>query len=298
MEKLTMNYRALGKTGIKVSAVGIETHQWSGMGGRFFSVKNVRAILKRAEKSGITFIDTGECYFFHAAERLIGEALGNNRKRWIIATKFGHISKPREVVPAWTAEDIKRQLDDSLRALSTSCIDLYQAHLNSPEDALHIRENMHGIGAVLREAKRARKIHIVGICVGDDDIFDEKGELLKSVVKEWGVESVQVLYSRLDKRAEKYIFPITKKYKLGIIARAPLAKGYLSTRFKPTNKTYDAKRMAEVEKIKTTEVPVGVDLSEWAIAWCLKTNNISTVVPGCSAPEQIDSTVRASTIRI
>lgn len=293
-----MNYRTLGKTDIKVSVVGIETHQWSGMGGRFFSVQDIRAILKRAEKSGINFIDTGECYFFHAAERLIGEAFGKHRNKWIIATKFGHISKPKEIIPAWTAEEIQKQLNDSLRALNTDYIDLYQAHLNSPEDVRHIRENMSDIGAVLREEKRAGTICAVGICVGDDDIFDEKGEILKKAIKEWEVESVHVLYNRLDLRAEKYIFPIAKKYKLGVITRIPLAKGYLSTRFKPTNKTYDAKHMAEVEKIKKTEVPAGVDLSEWAIAWCIKNPLVSTVVPGCSTPEQIDSTVRASTIRL
>lgn len=293
-----MEYRTLGKTGIKVSVVGIETHQWSGMGGRFFSVKDIRAILKRAEKFGITFIDTGECYFFHAAERLIGDALGKNRKKWIIATKFGHVSTPKEIIPAWTAEDIQKQLDDSLRALNASCIDLYQAHLNSSEDAKHIRENMSGIGAVLRKARHAGKIRVVGICLGDNALFDERGEFLKRAVKEWGIESVQVLYNRLDRGAEKYIFPLAKKYKLGVVTRVPLAKGYLSTRFKPTNKTYDVKRMAEVENIKQKEVPAGADLSEWAIAWCLKNPLISTVVPGCSAPEHIDSTVRASTIRV
>lgn len=295
---MTMNYRTLGKTGMKVSVVGIETHQWSGMGGKFFSVIDIRAIVKRAEKAGINLIDTGECYFFHAAERLIGEALGKNRKKWVIATKFGHISKPKEVISAWTAEDIKKQLDDSLRALNTDCIDLYQAHINSPEDARHIRRNVSAIGAMLRAAKRAGKIRSIGICVGDDALFDEKGTVLEMVVKEWDVESVQVLYNRLDRSPEKYIFPIVKKHRLGVIARVPLAKGYLSTRFKPTNQTYDAKRMVEVEKIKKMEVPAGVDLSEWAIAWCLKHPFVSTVIPGCSAPEQIDSTVRAAKIRL
>lgn len=293
-----MEYRALGKTGVRVSVAGIETHQWSGMGGKFFSVSDIRAILNRAQKAGLNFIDTGECYFFHAAERIIGEALGKNRKEWIIATKFGHISKPTRHIPAWSAEDIAKQLDDSLRALKTDYIDLYQIHINSREDAQCIRENMSGISNALQRARKQGEIRAVGVCLGDDDIFDEGGVVLKEVINALGIQSVQVLYNRLDRRAEKYIFPIAKRHNLGVIARVPLAKGYLSTRFKPTNKAYDAKRVAEVENIKKTEVPADVDLSEWAIAWCLRNPLVSTVIPGCSAPEQIDSTVRASTIRV
>lgn len=293
-----MKYRILGKTDIKVSVVGIETHQWSGMGGRFFSVSDIRAILKRAEKASINFIDTGECYFFHAAERLLGEALGKNRKKFVIATKFGHKSEPKQIVPMWTKDGIKKSLDDSLKALKTDYIDIYQVHVNATEDIQHIRENMREIRGVLLEAKGSGKIRAVGICLGDDQLFDERGEFLKEAIKKLEIESVQIVYNRLSRGAEEHIFPIVKKHKLGVIARVPLAKGYLSTRFKPTNKNYDAVRMAEVEKIKKTKVPTGVDLSEWAIAWCIKNPFVSSVVPGCSATEQIDSTVRASTIRV
>ncbi|TSC84138.1 MAG: aldo/keto reductase [Parcubacteria group bacterium Gr01-1014_17] len=293
-----MEYRALGKTGMKVSVVGIETHQWSGMGGRLFSVLDIRAILARAEKSGINFIDTGECYFFHAAERLLGDALGKNRKKFIIATKFGHKSEPQRVVPAWTKEAIQKSLENSMKALNTDYIDLYQIHLNSTEDAQSIRTNISSIKEVLHEAWRTGKVRAVGICLGDNELFDTNGALLKDVAKMLDIEIVQFVYSRLAREAEKQILPFAKKHELGVIARAPLSKGYLSTRFKPTNKSYDAERMKEVEKIKETEVPAGADLSEWAIAWCASNPLVSSVVPGCSAPEQIDSTVRALKIKV
>ncbi len=293
-----MKYRALGKTGLKVSVVGIETHQWSGMGGRFFTVAEIRAILRRAEKAGMNFIDTGECYFFHAAERMVGDALGKNRKNWIIAAKCGHISKPKEIVSAWTGDDIRKQLVDSLAALRTDYLDLYQLHVNAPEDMAHIRANMPGIREALAEAKKAGKIRSVGVCLGDDALFGEDGAFLAEAVNAFGVAAVQVVYNRLDQKAEARIFTLAKKHHLGVIARVPLAKGYLSTRFKPTNKAYDAARMKEVERIKRDEVPEGADMSEWAIAWCLKNPLVSSVVPGCSAPEQIDATVRALSLAV
>ncbi len=294
MEKITMQYRELGKTGLKVSVVGIETHQWSGMGGRFFTVAEIRAILRRAEKAGMNFIDTGECYFFHAAERMVGDALGKNRRKWIIATKFGHISRPKEIVSAWTGEDIRKQLDDSLAALRTDYIDLYQLHVNAPEDIAHIRANTLNIRDALAEAKKAGKIRAVGVCLGDDALFGEDGVFLQEAVEMLSASAVQVVYNRLDRKAEERIFPFAKKHNLGIIARVPLAKGYLSTRFKPLNKTYDEVHMKKVEEIKQNEMPVGADLSEWAIGWCVKNPSISCVVPGHSAPMQIDATVRAA----
>ena len=288
----------LGKTGLRVSVVGLETHQWSGMGGRFFTVEDIRAILARARTAGINFIDTGECYFFHSAERLIGEALGKERGKWIIATKFGHISKPKEIIAAWSADDIQKQLDDSLRALTADYIDLYQVHINSKEDMRHIHTNMSALQSILGEAKKAGKIRAVGAVLGDDELFGADGKLLSLLIKKVGIETVQVVYNRVSREAERRIFPLAKKHGLGVIARVPLAKGYLSSRFKPTNKSYDAARMAVVEKIKKEEVPAGVDIAELAIRWCTKNPIVSSVVPGHSASEQIDSTVRASRLAL
>lgn len=289
-----MRYRALGKTGLRASVVGIETHQWSGMGGKFLSVSDARAILKKAEKAGINFIDTGECYFFHAAERLIGEALGRERDRFIIATKFGHRSAPSGPVAAWTGEEIKISLENSLKALKTDWIDIYQAHINSRDDLKIFRQNISEVNAVLEKAKDDGKVRSIGVSLGDDQLFDKSGEILAEAVKNLNVQVAQVVYNRLNRLAEENILPLAKKSNLGVIVRGPLAKGYLSSRFKPTNKNYDSAGLAEVEKVRRSELPAGIDLAEWAIAWCLKTPLVSTVVPGCTAPEQVDSTVRAA----
>ncbi|MDO8510311.1 MAG: aldo/keto reductase [bacterium] len=288
-----MQYRTLGKTAIEVSVVGIETHQWSGMGGKFFAREDVQAILERAQKFGINFIDTGECYFFHAAERVIGEALGSSRKKFIIATKFGHTSEPERTARTWTAEGIKKSLDDSLRALKTDYIDIYELHINSEEDLNCFEDTVGEVAKALKQAKDDRIIRSIGICLGDNELFDKKGKILEVAIREVGVESVEVVYNRLHREAETGVLPMAQKYGLGVIARVPLAKGYLSSRFKPSNKNYDARLVAEVENIKKKEVPEGVDIAEWAINWCIKNPAVASVIPGCSAPEQLDSTCRA-----
>src|SRR5437868_4042374 len=119
-----MKYRGLGKTDLKVSVIGVGTWQLGGEWGKEFSEGEVDVILGRAQELGINLIDTAECYGDHTSEFLIGNAIKNQRDKWIIATKFGHRftgfmqrSDERSVL------DVKKQLEDSLRALQVDYID-------------------------------------------------------------------------------------------------------------------------------------------------------------------------------
>lgn len=290
---MKMQYRNLGKTGLSVSVVGIESHQWSGRGGIYLSEKEVRVMLARASELGINFIDTGECYLYHTAERLIGDALQKNRKRFIIATKFGHTIREGEVAEGWDEKTIEKELRTSLKALRTNYIDVYQVHINSPGDGKNFIAHVSEIRHVLDVALRTGQIRFVGICLGDNVLFDESGKILSQALKALPLSVVQMVYNRLSREAEKRIIPIAVEHNLGIVARLPLAKAYLSSRFRPMKDSYDKKRLALVEKIKAREVPPGADLAEWAIGWCLRRPEVATAVPGCSAPEHLDSTARA-----
>src|SRR6476660_5982 len=124
-----MKYRKLGKTGLKVSVVGMGAWQCGGEWGKEFTQDEVTAILNRGKELGINLIDTAECYGDHVSERLIGGAIERERQDWIIATKFGHKyhgylnrTEPR------TPRDVLQQLDESLRSLRTDYIDIYQYH--------------------------------------------------------------------------------------------------------------------------------------------------------------------------
>src|SRR5215472_3077031 len=125
-----MRYRVLGKTGLRVSVIGIGTWQFGGEWGRDFSQRDVDALLDEAADSGINLIDTAECYGDHLSEELIGDYLSrHDRSRWIVATKFGHHFKgfmSRD--DQFTAGDVLKHLDASLRSLHVDSIDLYQFH--------------------------------------------------------------------------------------------------------------------------------------------------------------------------
>src|SRR3954447_6772624 len=124
-----MKYRRLGRTGIKVSVVGVGTWQFGGEWGKDFTQDEVDRMLRRAKDLGINLIDTAECYGDHLSESLIGNAIRGDRAAWVVATKFGHkyhghLNRTDER----SAADVHVQLEDSLRALKTDYIDVYQYH--------------------------------------------------------------------------------------------------------------------------------------------------------------------------
>src|SRR5213596_566186 len=124
-----MKYRRLGNTNLKVSVIGIGTWQFGGEWGKEFTQGEAFRMLSRAAELGLNLIDTAECYGDHLSESLIGRAIHRERDKWILATKFGHkfhgnLNRTDER----TATHVRQQLEDSLKALKTDYIDLYQFH--------------------------------------------------------------------------------------------------------------------------------------------------------------------------
>jgi aryl-alcohol dehydrogenase-like predicted oxidoreductase len=293
-----MHYRILGRTGLRVSVIGLGTWQFGGEWGRAFSQGDVDAILDQAAELGINLIDTAECYGDHLSERLIGDYLSRrDRSRWIVATKFGHhfnqlLDRTEDFSPAGAG----RQLEASLRALRVDAIDLYQFHSGPDSVCLDDR-----LWARLAEQKRAGAIRHLGI-----SIMGKGSELQAQEARRLGVEALQVFYNRLDRRAEQLYFPHARRDNLGLLARVPLASGLLTGKYQagasfPANdwrSTLDAAKMradlAEIAHLQQTEVPAGVPLASWALAWCLKDPLISAVIPGCKDPAQVRANASAA----
>ena len=120
-----MKYRRLGRTGLKVSVVGLGTWQFGGEWGRAFTQAEVDRLLGYGAELGINLIDTAECYGDHLSEALIGRAIRGQRERWIVATKFGHKFHSNFTRTLhYSAAEALEQLEASLRALDTDTIDL------------------------------------------------------------------------------------------------------------------------------------------------------------------------------
>lgn len=121
-----------------------------------------------------------------------------------------------------------------------------------------------------------------------------------------GIEFIQIIYNRLDRVPEKEVFPSCRRQNLGVLARVPLASGYLSGKYRPgasfpaadVRSRHDAKQRDEklerVEKIAREEVPPGVPMARWALAWCLKHPAVTCVIPGCKDVAQVEENARAA----
>jgi aryl-alcohol dehydrogenase-like predicted oxidoreductase len=293
-----MRYRILGSTGLRVSVIGVGTWQFGGEWGRTFSQAEADAILDKAAELGINLIDTAECYGNHLSEGLIGDYLSrHDRSKWIVATKFGHrFNKFLDRTEGFSAADVRKQLEASLRALRVETIDLYQFHSGSDTQLLN-----EDLWAMLAEQKRAGKVRHLGI-----SILGKGSEAQAREAQRLGAEALQVIYNLLDRRPEQLYFPHAQQHKLGILARVPLASGFLTGKYRPGvafpandwRSTFESEKtrkdLVEVERIRQAELPAGVPMGQWALAWCLKNPAVSTVIPGCKDPAQVASNAAAA----
>ena len=296
-----MKYRTLGKTGLEVSVIGLGTHQFSGEWAKEFSQAEVDQVLGRAHELGINFMDTAECYGDHAVESLIGKGIKNRRADWIVATKFGHAyAGSTQKTDAWAADQVRRQLEDSLRALQTDYIDLYQFHSGGNE----VFQN-EKLWAMLHEQVRAGKIRLLGLSLAADLMLKNDLQQLHAAPKV-NVSAVQIVYNRLQSKAKEQVLPICQAQQLGVLARVPLAKGFLGGNYRPgavfpendTRSAYGAEfnnqQLELVEKIRREELPPGQNMAQWALAWCLKNPAVSSVIVGCKDIAQLESNAGAA----
>jgi aryl-alcohol dehydrogenase-like predicted oxidoreductase len=294
-----MKYRRLGKSNLRVSVIGLGTWQFGGEWGKDFVQDEVDRIFDAARETGINLIDTAECYGDHLSEAFIGNAIQRDRDHWILATKFGHkFHSHLNRTDERTAPQVLRQVEDSLKALKTDYVDLLQYHSIRFEEF-----DNDELTAALQKLMKAGKVRHLGNSIS--------GQTRKNIDQVENstrrhVEAIQVIYNRLDRTPEERVFSLCREQDLGVLARVPLASGFLSGKYKPgtsfgandvragQDKTVIEQRLREVEEIRRKEVPAGIDMAEWALAWCLKHPAVTAVIPGCKDERQLRTNAAAA----
>ena len=296
-----MKYRTLGKTGLGVSVIGIGTWQLGGEWGKQFNQAEVDAMFDKARELGLNLIDTAECYGDHTSERLIGSAIARDREKWVVATKFGHrftghMQRKDERSP----RDAVEQLEGSLKALRTDYVDLLQYHSLADDEF----DNVELQQTLIRLKEQGKVRHIGNSIRGNADDHQTKRS------KQAHVEVLQVIYNRLDRRPEQRDFPYCLEHNLGVLARVPLASGFLSGKYKPgasfagndaragQKREEIDRKLREVEQIQRQEVPPGVPMAQWALGWCLQHPAVRAVIPGCKSVEQVENNAKAAELEL
>lgn len=294
-----MKYRSFSHKEIRVSVIGLGTWQFGGEWGQDYTQKEVDEVIDACRETGINLVDTAECYGDGVSERLVGQALAKDRDKWFLATKFGHrYTGLVQRDQLWSADAVQKQLEQSLVNLKTDYIDLYQFH-SGDNEAFDNDE----LWTMLSKQVDAGKIRQIGVSLTSRaEVRDSQAPRVAQV----GAEAVQVVYSRMDQGAEEIVFPACLKDNLGVLARVPLASGFLTGKYSRAvtfpegdyrgtigREKLDA--MAdEAAEIQKNEVPEGTSMAAWALAWCLRHKAVTAVIPGARNVGQLKANAAAA----
>ena len=296
-----MKYKTLGKTGLRVSAVGLGTMVHAGHFGPMKDSESLSAI-ETALDLGVNFIDTSDAYGAGYSETLLGNALKGKRDKIIIATKGGNVMVgPNRGKRIFEPDYIERVMDDSLHRLQTDYIDLYQLH-NPTVDVIERGE----VWQVLEQAKQAGKIRHYGVSINTM----EEG---MAAVKDGRAETVQVEYNLLTQAPAEQIFPLAQQANVGVIARIPLKRGILTGKLTQADEARFqgedvrarsfkgeafAKELAKAAQLRFLVHGPVETLTQAAIAFCIAHPAVSVVIPGARNADQMRENAAGADIDI
>jgi aryl-alcohol dehydrogenase-like predicted oxidoreductase len=297
-----MNYRTLGRTGLKVSEVGygawgIGAKQWVGASDE----ESTRA-LDRAIDLGLNFIDTALAYGDGHSEKIVGQVVRRRKEKVFVATKIPPKNRrwPAErTVPVgevFPGDYVVSCTEQSLKNLGLEAIDLQQLHVWTDE----FSDSGDWLSAV-EKLKKQGKIRHFGISLGEHT--PENG--LRAV--EAGlVDTVQVIYNIFDQAPEDRLFPLCRERSVGVLARVPFDEGGLTgkvtpeTTFPPDdfrNSYFKGDRRREVfDRVRKIAADLRISLEqlpETALRFALTPPAVSTVIPGMRSVRNAEANCRA-----
>jgi aryl-alcohol dehydrogenase-like predicted oxidoreductase len=300
-----MHYRALGRTGWKVSEISFGAWAIGGAWGQVSDEESMAA-LHKAIDCGVNFIDTADVYGDGRSERLIARLKKErgDKAEIIVATKAGR-RLPRQTVEGYSRQNLSSWIDDSLRNLSTERLDLVQLHC--PPTALYSRPEVFGI---LDDLVSEGKIRYYGVSV-------EKVEEALKALEFPNVQTVQIIFNCFRQRPAEAFFARAKEKQVGILVRVPLASGLLTGKLRPDSKfaandhrnfnragqSFDVGEtfsgvdyevgLAAVDEMRKF-LPSGVTMSQFALRWILMFDAVTCAIPGGKRAEQVADNCRTS----
>lgn len=297
-----MEYRRLGKSGLKVSVVGLGGNNFGGAADEERSIR----VIRHALDIGINTIDTADVYSAGVSEQFVGKAIAGRRQEAIVATKvFGKMG-PGSNDRGLSRKHIIDGCEQSLRRLNTDYIDLYQVHNFDPETPLE--ETLRTLDDLVRTGK-VRYLGCSNFAAWQltQALWISARDALAAFV------SVQPQYSMVARDVERELLPACTAFGIGIIPYSPLAGGVLTGKYEagkaPPPDTRAARntrmqqqltpeRLGMVAKLNAFAQERGFGVTHLAIAWLAAHPEVSTVIAGATKPEQVDDNAKASDLKL
>ena len=301
-----MDYRNLGRSGVRLSAVGLGS--WLTYGGSVEKT-TARRCIERALELGVNFIDTANVYDRGRAEEVVGGALAPYpRESYVLATKvyFPMGEGPND--RGLSRKHVFEQCHQSLRRLGVDYIDLYQCH--RWDEGTPLEETC----GIMDDLSRQGKILYWGVSEWSAPQIREAVELCRA--RGWRrPSSNQPEYNALQRAIEREVLPTTRELGLGNVVWSPLAQGILTGKYRSLADVPEGSRAAgphggfmrrywreevldAVGRLAPLAARAGCSMSQLALAWCLRRPEVTSVIVGATSTRHVDDNVAAANRQI
>jgi aryl-alcohol dehydrogenase-like predicted oxidoreductase len=295
-----MDTRNLGRSGLRVSAVGLGCNNF----GQRTDLETSRKVIHKAIDLGITLFDTADIYAGRGgSETVLGEVLGDRRKDIVLATKYCSPMSDDGTKQGASRRYIMSAVEASLKRLKTDYIDLYQQHVYDP--LTPIEETLRALDDLVRQGKVRY--------IGNSNFPAWRLAEAELTARSMGVTpfvSCQDEYSLVVRDIEKDLLPAAQHFNLGLLPFFPLANGLLTGKYKPGSEPPADSSFAKAPALRdrsatprNQDIVVKLDafvkarghtLLELAFSWLAARPQVSSVIAGATRVEQIEQNVKAA----
>ncbi len=287
-----MKYKPYGNTSATVSRMGFGG--WQLGNEEYWGEMTFEAgveLVKEAIDKGINFFDTAPGYANGMSEKIIGEAIKDIRDKVVINTKLGHKA---DGTTDFSVESLESQIRESLERLNTDYLDSVLLH--NPDVDILLGKTSH-----FQELKRLKNLGLIRAYGVSVDTYQE----LKTTIEKTDSQIIEVLYNVFF-QAPSSLFMFLKMRKIGLIAKVPLDSGWLTGKYNQQSvftgirsrwdKETIVRRSLLIDKLK--QITDDEDLTKYALAFILKNDGVTTVIPGIKNSQQLDSNIAAESFEL
>ena len=302
-----VEYRRLGRSGLKVSAIGLGSWLTYGVGvDREASLR----ILRAAYDAGVNFFDTANVYGRGTAEQVVGEALrGLPRESYVLASKvfFPMGEGPND--RGLSRKHIMEQCHASLRRLGVEYLDLYQCHRFDPETPLE--ETLRALDDLVTQGK----VLYVGVSQWTAVQIAQALHVARALQLD-PIVSDQPVYNLLQRDIEKDVMPLCRAEGIGLVVFSPLAQGVLTGKYRPgqpppagsrgadpttagfMQRVLTPRALEQAARVAELAREVGCSPAQLALAWVLHHPEVSSAIVGCSTLQQLHDNLGALQVQL
>ena len=295
-----MEFRNLGRSGLRVSLVGLGCNNF----GARIDDASAKAVVHAALDAGVTLFDTSDSYGGRGgSETLLGKVLGERRGDIVLATKFSSAMDDAGRLQGGSRQYIFRAVEASLKRLRTDWIDLYQFH--KPDPLTPLEETLRA----LEDLTRQGKVRYVGL--SNHPAWQVADAAWIGLARGFApIVSCQDEYSLLKRAAEQSLIPAMHHFGLGLLPFFPLAGGLLTGKYRRGEPMPDGARLAaagansgrfmteanwrKLEDLRSFAETKGRSLLDLAFSWLVAQPSVSSVIAGATKPEQVVANVKAA----